>query len=171
MFIERLVVSNVRNIKELTVDFYNSLNIFCGLNGSGKTSLLEAIYLLHAAKSFRSNQIQPIIQHQQEHCTVYAKCRGDLTLGLQKSSKQTLIRKNGNALFSASELASTLPVVLIYQDLFSIIDQGPSIRRKLLDWGVFHVEPTFKFHWKSYQRALKQRNNALKKGIENGKNV
>jgi DNA replication and repair protein RecF len=166
MVIEQLLITNVRNIKSLALEFSPQLNIIHGNNGSGKTSVLEAAYLLHVAKSFRSTQVQPVLRYNESHCTVFAKCSSDLTLGLQKSRGSTLIKRNQTPLLSAAELASLFPVVLIYQDLFSVIDQGPSVRRRLLDWGVFHVEPSFKDHWQTYKRALLQRNNALKQNFE-----
>lgn len=163
MHIRQLKIKDVRNLSDIDISLDLGVNAFIGDNGSGKTSLLEAIYLLHAAKSFRSFQIQPIISYGKTHSTVYANRSDGISVGVRKGLKETKIKINKEYKNSVSQLAEIFPMVLIYQDLFAILDEGPSVRRKILDWGVFHVEPTFNDLWKNYNRALKQRNFLLKK--------
>jgi DNA replication and repair protein RecF len=61
-----------------------------------------------------------------------------------------------------AELATALPVQIIDPEIHRLIEEGPGRRRRFLDWGVFHVEPTFVRHWQSYQQVLRQRNAALR---------
>jgi len=61
-------------------------------------------------------------------------------------------------------LSGVLPVQAIDPEIHKLVDQGPERRRRWLDWLVFHVEPTFGLHWARYNRALKQRNAALRIG-------
>ena len=63
---------------------------------------------------------------------------------------------------SLAELAPVLPVQIIDPEIHRLIEEGPSRRRRFLDWGVFHVEPRFVEDWQRYQQALKQRNAALR---------
>jgi DNA replication and repair protein RecF len=63
-------------------------------------------------------------------------------------------------------LSASLPVQAIDPEIHKLIDQGPERRRRWLDWLVFHVEPTFAASWAKFQRALKQRNAALKSGAD-----
>ena len=63
---------------------------------------------------------------------------------------------------TTSQLAYALPCQIFYSDLFQIIDAGPSVRRSLLDWGLFHVKHNYLPLWKEYKRVLKQRNALLK---------
>ena len=63
---------------------------------------------------------------------------------------------------SLAELATVLPVQIIDPEVHRLIEEGPSRRRRFLDWGVFHVEPSFVRSWQQYQQTLKQRNAALK---------
>src|ERR1700690_298871 len=63
---------------------------------------------------------------------------------------------------SRAQLASAFPVQIIGPEVHRLIEEGPSRRRRFLDWGVFHVEPNFVIHWQNYRQALKQRNAALK---------
>ncbi len=63
---------------------------------------------------------------------------------------------------SLADLALMLPVQIIDPEVHHLIEEGPSRRRRFLDWGVFHVEHSFVGQWQRYQQALKQRNAALK---------
>jgi DNA replication and repair protein RecF len=63
---------------------------------------------------------------------------------------------------SLAELAPLFPVQIIDPEIHRLIEEGPSRRRRFVDWGVFHVEPRFVEDWQRYQQALKQRNAALK---------
>jgi DNA replication and repair protein RecF len=63
---------------------------------------------------------------------------------------------------SLAELAPLLPVQIIDPEIHRLIEEGPSRRRRFLDWGVFHVEPRFVRDWQRFQQVLKQRNAALK---------
>jgi DNA replication and repair protein RecF len=68
----------------------------------------------------------------------------------------------GTKVQSLAELAPLLPVQVIDPEIHHLIEEGPGRRRRFLDWGVFHVEPHFVDNWQRFQRALKQRNAALK---------
>ena len=62
----------------------------------------------------------------------------------------------------AAELAVHFPPQVIDPDVHKLLEEGPTRRRRFLDWGVFHVEPKFLEHWRRYQRSLRQRNAALR---------
>jgi DNA replication and repair protein RecF len=95
--------------------------------------------------------------------TVFAKGTDHSTLSIQKSlSELTNIRFNNQSLNTTSQLASLLPCQVIFSDLFQIIDAGPSVRRSVLDWGLFHVKHEYHKVWKEYKRVLKQRNALLR---------
>jgi DNA replication and repair protein RecF len=67
-------------------------------------------------------------------------------------------------LASSSELAGLLPTLLIYPNSYRLLDHGPKIRRQFIDWGLFHVEPSFYSLWKQLNRILKQRNSLIRQG-------
>ena len=144
------------------------INILSGDNGSGKTSLLEAIHLLGLARSFRSTRLQPVIQFDQLSCTVFGEVVSELSshaLGVSRSRDgQFQIRIDGQSARSAAQLAHLLPLQLINPDSFRLLEGNPRIRRQFLDWGVFHVEPRFLLAWQRLQRALRQRNSWLRHG-------
>jgi DNA replication and repair protein RecF len=156
-------ITHFRNISSINLPLARHLTLLYGANGSGKTSLLEAIYHLSAGHSFRSKLISDVVQHQQRQFTVFAELINGETLALNKQRNGKVIAKHNRLpVNSIAEFAKKLPGAVIYQDVFNIIDGGPSVRRQLLDWGLFHVEQSYFSLWKCYRKTLLQRNVALK---------
>ena len=83
-------------------------------------------------------------------------------IGLEHGTEGSRIRCNGRAVVTASVLARTLPLVLLTPDSHRLMTDGANLRRQLLDWCLFHVEPTFLPIFQRFRRALKQRNAALR---------
>ncbi|WP_246068604.1 DNA replication/repair protein RecF [Microbulbifer harenosus] len=163
--LSRLVLSNFRNIASADLPLAPAVNLFCGANGSGKTSLLEAVHMLASGRSFRSRQSQSVIRYEQESLAVFGRLANGVSLGVEKRRDgQGRIRINQAPAESSSQLAACLPLQVINSESFSALDGGPGVRRQLLDWTVFHVEHSFANHWKAYQSALKQRNALLRRG-------
>ncbi len=163
MILSELKINHLRNISSVHLDLSSRFNFIFGPNGSGKTSILEALYLLSCGHSFRSREISPIISFEQPALTVFARSQEMQTISIQKSdSGPTQIKLNGQFCSTTSQLAYALPCLVFYSDIFQIIDAGPSERRSLLDWGLFHVKHHYLDLWKEYRRVLKQRNALLK---------
>lgn len=163
MIINELHIHHLRNIASARLFFNSRFNFIYGPNGSGKTSLLESIYLLGSGHSFRSRDISSILSHGQPCLTVFGRTTENDTISIQKSlSKPTLVKLNNQFCSSSSKLAYNLPIQVFYQDIFQIIDAGPTVRRSLIDWGLFHVKPSYFTLLTDYKRILKQRNALLK---------
>jgi DNA replication and repair protein RecF len=165
----QLSVSSVRNLREASLKANPLFNVIFGANGSGKTSLLESIYLLGYGRSFRTHHIEKLIQHDQEKLTVFAKNgvhshnNEIIPIGIERQRKgQCLIRIANETVKSSAELARLFPVQLIHPHSIQLIESGPKQRREYMDWALFHVEHSFYDVWKQHQKALKQRNAALK---------
>jgi len=167
MAIQRLEVTGLRNLRHVRLEGFGRVNIISGANGSGKTSLLEAVYLLGMGRSFRSARIGPLINHEMESLVVYGDILGaggqHHALGLLRAKtgeqQARIDRKPVNSLV---EMARELPLQVLDSDSFSLVDGSPKIRRQFMDWGVFHVKPSFLDLWRRAQRALKQRNSLLR---------
>jgi DNA replication and repair protein RecF len=169
MSLKRFTVTAVRNLHPVTLSPSPRINIISGDNGSGKTSLLEAIHLLGLARSFRSTRLLPVIQYEQAECTIFGQVQlahGAVSnLGISRDRQgQFQIRIDGQNARSAAQLAETLPLQLINPDSFRLLEGVPKVRRQFLDWGVFHVEPRFLPAWQRLQKALRQRNSWLRRG-------
>lgn len=161
--IERLQVSYLRNLTRVNLSSA-PCNVLIGANGSGKTSLLEAIFLLSRGKSFRHHQPKRYIQHHQDTATVHARLTDDRTLAIQKKiDATTILRLNQSTVYNQSILTEQLPTLLIDPSTMDMLEQGSASRRQLLDWLVFHMKQGFHPQWVAYQRLLKQRNSLLKK--------
>lgn len=160
--IKRLQITNLRNLSQISLNA-SRCNIIIGDNGSGKTSLLESIYLLSRGKSFRTHQPSRYIQHRQNAGTVFAVFDDDTRLAIQKQTDATtLLRINGDTVKTQSSLTRYMPTLLIDPSSMDILEQGSASRRQLLDWLAFHVKQDFYPQWLAYQRLLKQRNSLLK---------
>ncbi len=163
--IERLQISHLRNLAQVNLNSA-ACNVIIGANGSGKTSLLEAIFLLSRGKSFRHHQPKRYIQHHHSTATVHAKLNDGSTLAIQKQADATtLLRLNQTTVYNQSILTEQLPTLLIDPSSMDMLEQGSASRRQLLDWLVFHMKQGFHPQWVAYQRLLKQRNSLLKKTI------
>lgn len=165
--LNQLIVSNVRNLSAVDLSFGSQFNVFTGANGSGKTSLLEAIYLLGVGRSFRAKSMRQIISFGAQHCVVRARMDSPalegLWLALERSNDGVSQYKIGGQVEkSAAEITKMLPVQLIDVNSHLILEGGPSYRRQFMDWGVFHVEHSFLQNWRLLQRALDHRNSMLR---------
>ena len=162
MHITRLNIQRVRNLKTVALSELQPFNLFYGDNGSGKTSILEAIHLLATGRSFRTHIPKNYIQYQAADAIVFAQSVTD-KIGMQKMhTGEQVIKVNGDNIATQGQLAKLLPLQLIDPQSTDIIDHGAKPRRQLLDWLMFHVEPEFYHAWQFYSRALKQRNSLLK---------
>jgi len=168
MAIETLMLQGVRNLSPLTITPSSSINIIHGENGSGKTSLLEAIYYLAYCKSFRTHKQKNLIQHGLETMTAFTRLafdKANYQLGVERNIKgERRIKLNGEWLQSAAELASILPVQLLDPTMFRLLEGSPQLRREYIDWGVFHVEPNFIHVWRDFKKSHKARNAILRGG-------
>jgi DNA replication and repair protein RecF len=168
-FLNRLKVTDVRNIRSATLLDFSQTNLIHGANGSGKTTLLECINMLGLGRSFRGLQMKPVINTEAEHCAVFGELTttigGLCPVGVAKSKKgETKIKLDGELIKSVAPLAELLPLQLISTDTHLLLSGSPKIRRQYIDWGLFHVEQDFLFHWRRLQQALKQRNSLLRRG-------
>jgi DNA replication and repair protein RecF len=165
MALQRLTIENVRCIRSADLEFDPSRNLLSGVNGSGKTSVLEAVYFLGRARSFRTPHTENLISAGSESFTAGARvARGarHCQLGVEYSRGGLRARFEGRTVSGTAELATIFPVQAIDPALHQLIEEGPRARRRYLDWGVFHVEPRFVEGWQRFQRALRQRNAALR---------
>lgn len=162
MQITRLHIERVRNLTTVALSQLQPFNIFYGANGSGKTSILEAIHLLATGRSFRTHIPKHYIQHQHQDMIVFAQSDTE-KIGIKKLiTGEQIMRVNGDTVATQSQLAKSLPLQYIEPQSTDILDHGAKPRRQMLDWLMFHVEPDFYIAWQHYARALKQRNTLLK---------
>jgi DNA replication and repair protein RecF len=164
MTLLRVQVSDFRCLRSAELEFDPKFTLISGPNASGKTSLLESIYLLGRGRSFRTRRLDNLIRLGADRFVIYGEAGTERRtgLGIEGSALGMRARMGGDRVASLAELAAVLPVQIIDPEVHRLIEEGPSRRRRFLDWGVFHVEHSFIGKWQQYQQVLKQRNAALK---------
>src|SRR5690606_26048161 len=169
--LERIRIGAVRILKDVDSRLNPTRNYFFGPNGAGKTSLLEPLFLLGRARSFRTRQTRRLTRHGREPLTVYVEHRngdvhGDVhrRIGVQFGPDGIEYRIDRAPAASVTEVARCFAVDVIDPGVHRLIEGGPSERRRFIDWGVFHVEHDYLAAWKRYRLVLGQRNAALKAG-------
>jgi DNA replication and repair protein RecF len=154
-----------RCLTEVELELDPSANLFIGPNASGKTSLLEAAFFLSRGRSFRSRRREALIAHGQEDFLVAGVSVGGVgpkPLGVRATRADTDWHVDGAVATGIADLAEQFPAQVIDPEVHKLLEEGPSRRRRFLDWGVFHVEQNFLATWRRYHLALRQRNAALK---------
>jgi len=168
MSLVELCVSNLRCVERAELPLAPGRTLIWGDNGSGKTSLLEAIFVLGRGRSFRTRNTERLIRYGQEHLRVTGRVSGGVggmeSLGFKLTPSGSAARIAGRPAQSLAELSRLFPVQVIEPGAHRLVEEGGHRRRRWMDWAVFHVEPQFVDTWVRYTRALKQRNAALKSG-------
>ena len=164
-----LEVEGLRCLQQARLELHSHVNLVTGTNGAGKTSLLEAIYLLGRGRSFRTRHTERLIGHDADRLTIFGRTDEPnfATLGLRYDRELGLhARVSGRDAKSLAELSAAFPVQIVDPGIHRLVEEGPAYRRRWLDWGVFHVEPGFVEAWTEHARTLKQRNAALRVGAD-----
>lgn len=173
MPISLLRINDFRNLAVVECNpILQGLNVISGINGSGKTSILEAMHVLSVGKSFRTNTVSQLIRHKSNKLSIFghiitenaAQSTQSIPVGIERDLEANLqIRIAHQNIFNLSELAALLPLRIINSQSHLLLEAGPQYRRKFLDWGLFYQSDNFLMIWRQFQRALKQRNILLKK--------
>ncbi len=165
MHLEALWIQGLRCLERAELKLNPQRNVFIGDNGAGKTSLLEAVYLLGRGHSFRTANSRRLIRDGEQQCLVRARLVTDqikLPIGILKTAEATRVKIGNDANVKLSDLARACPVLVLEPGQHRLVEDGPVLRRRFLDWSVFHVEHAYHQEWRRFSRALKQRNALLR---------
>ncbi|MCX7096768.1 MAG: DNA replication/repair protein RecF [Methylococcales bacterium] len=166
MALLKLDIYAVRNILKESILPAPTMNFIVGDNASGKSAIIEAIFILGRAKSYRSASIKSVINFAQHFLIVSGQileANGSHThIGIQLDNKSFCCRINQQTIQKKSELAYALPLQIIHPKSYELLDAGPQYRREFLDWGVFNYNENFLLAWRNFKKALLQRNTILK---------
>ena len=170
MKIDSLSLMNFRNYETLNISF-GDLNIIYGLHGSGKTTVIEAIYTLALTKSFRINNDKVMIKKGK----IKAKIKGNVlkngdenTFGVEISNDGKVVTINDEKQDKVSDYVSRINVILFNPSDTRLIDDAPSERRKMLNIEISQIYKEYLVILTNYQRILKQRNFYLRGMYVNG---
>lgn len=168
MFITQLDLTNFRCFTHKRIDFENKVILIEGANGSGKTSLLEALHYACYLRSFRTHSPRELLAFGSDTFAVkvmfdvehhYSSLTHQLHVGY--TSKKRLVKLNEKALSSYKELMDHFRSVTITEDDLAIIKAGPEIRRDFLDQAIVLYNPEYLQLLKEYKIVIENRNKLL----------
>ncbi len=165
MWIETLRLENFRNYERLEIELENGLNFFHGPNGSGKTSVLEAVSYLAVARSLKGASDSEVIRWGQQGFGVGADARsGESSISIvlkhaRGGGKRVTV--DGTALKRLSDVVGILRVAWFCPEDTWVTKGGPAERRRLLDMTLCQLDSGYLRALADYRRTLRQRNEAL----------
>lgn len=171
MKIDSLKLLNFRSYSSIFIEFDPNINIIYGLNGHGKTNIVEAIYALSLTKSFRTNNDSLMIMKGKSVSKVEANITSNNDINnyqliLQNHEKKLKI--NDNKVNRLSNYISNMFMILFNPDDLRIIKDSPALRRKLLNIELSQLDKNYVLYLNGYNKLLKQRNIYLKEMNING---
>jgi DNA replication and repair protein RecF len=168
MHVKSLYLKQFRHFSEVHLEFTPHLNLICGPNAQGKTTLLEAIRMLMIGKSFRPGQQKDLIKIGSDFCYIEAnicKYGVDQNLRMGNSIQERKIFHNSTPLNSISDLIGIIYGVVMTPDDASLVKGSPQERRKFLDIQIAQSDPLYVHHLMRYGRAMQHRNALLKQKV------
>ncbi|MGI9293705.1 MAG: DNA replication/repair protein RecF [Pseudomonadales bacterium] len=135
--------TDFRCIESAELEFSAGNNLVFGPNGSGKTSVLEAIAYLGRGRSFRGASTRQLIRHGKQEFVLFGRIESDgrnCTIGVRNSDAGLEVHTDGEKRGSSAALAEALPLQVIDPDVHKLIAGGPEDRRRFVDWIAFHVD-------------------------------
>jgi DNA replication and repair protein RecF len=168
MYIKSLYLHNFRLYQEAYFEFSPHLNIICGPNAVGKSSLLEAIHFLGSGRSFRSPQTSHLIRASAAHFYLeafFVKHGIEQKVRVSYSAAEKKIFFNNTPSSSLSSLYGLLLNVILSPTDLEIISGSPQGRRSFIDEQISQSDPLYLHHLMRYSKAMRQRNHLLKAKI------
>ncbi len=164
MRIKSLKFQNFRNITSIELSPSYEMNVIYGENAQGKTNLIEGIWLLTGAKSFRGAKDEELKKFGCERASIIGIFEGEQ---IEKSAEIKITDKryaflNEKALKSPSKLAGQLNAIVFSPTDLRLLSDGPSVRRKFLDTAICQLYPIYIEILRDYNRAVIQRNKIIK---------
>lgn len=172
MYLSKIELRNLRCFEHLDIELDAKLNLIEGLNGSGKTTIVEALYYLCYLRSFRTNITQEMISFDSDSFFIKAllvnkssglmQDQSDITMQVGFAPRKRLVKLNNQEVTSFKQLISNYRVIVLTEDDLDIIKAGPEIRRNFIDQYIYLQNPAWLTELHSYKRILDQRNSLLK---------
>lgn len=166
MIITRLELINFRSYPSLTLEFSPMNNVIVGPNGSGKTNIVEAIYLLSLCKSWRNNDIRTLIRYGEDSTFLRAYVKegeSKKKIEILISQKDKKITIDGKSIKRLSELSRLVNVIVFAPEDVNIFKDPPSARRRFLDVAISKKYVEYLSLIGEYSKVLQERNAILKK--------
>ncbi len=172
LFLQELHILNYKNIREAQLHFADKLNCFVGLNGQGKTNVLDAIYLLSFAKSAYCSTDSAAITHTEDIALVQGAYLSDapssvdddaltVSCGLKRGQKKQF-RRGKKEYRRLIDHIGLIPLVMVSPQDSALVEDGSEERRRFIDMVISQCDKTYLEQLTAYNSLLKQRNALLK---------
>jgi len=161
----------VRSLESMDCNFDAGINVICGPNGCGKTTILESIHLLAQGFSFRSRDLRELITWKQNELILRGEFEDEgreRMRALRVFSRGSEVRENGETLKSPTAFFGTCPAVIMQPSDIELLRGGPEVRRHWLDEILCYRSAANALVLRRYKRVLQQRNKWLKEFKQNG---
>ena len=172
MHLQRLTLYNFKSYEQSSFDFSSQLNVIHGLNGAGKTNLLDAIYMLSMTKSFFSITDQQLIRAGSSFLRLEGTLIKDeehLIVAKLPRGKKKVIERDGHPIEKFSDHIGFMPCIMIAPDDVLLVNGGNTDRRRFIDGTLSQTYAPYLNALLQYNRLLRQRNALLKTLLEQGK--
>ena len=169
--ISKVFISKVRSLESMDCNFDAGINVICGPNGCGKTTILESIHLLAQGFSFRSRDLRELITWKQNELILRGEFEDEgreRMRALRVFSRGSEVRENGETLKSPTSFFGTCPAVIMQPSDIELLRGGPEVRRHWLDEILCYRSAANALVLRRYKRVLQQRNKWLKEFKQNG---
>jgi len=171
LYLREITISNFRNYKdEVKMKFSGGNNIFLGENAQGKSNLLEAIYYLALAQSFRGAKDEDLISFSAPYFRLEGnviKSDREQTLSISYSrDKSKIFTVDGIKVKSLNDLIGKFTCVVFAPEHLQLVRGAPALRRRYIDTQIAQIVPKYYQNLRDYRRILRQRNLLLKAGAE-----
>ncbi len=175
MFLKELSLTNYKNFESLKFSFETKIICFVGLNGVGKTNILDSIYHLSYTKSYFNPIPSQNIKHGESFFFISGKYiingnEENILISLKKGDKKR-IKRNNKIYKKFSDHIGKIPLVIISPDDRNLIIEGSEIRRKFIDGIISQNDKEYLNNLIVYNKTLKQRNALLKMFYDNSENI
>lgn len=171
MTLDNIEILNFKNIPGTRLDFSPGVNCLLGMNGMGKSNLLDAIHLLSMARTMSSLPDSALVRHGEDVMLVKGNFKTDtgatdtISCGLTKGKRKSL-KRNGKEYGRLSEHIGSYPIVISTPDDSRIVTGSGEERRKLMDMVISQADHTYLAALIRYNRALENRNKMLRAGVK-----
>lgn len=166
MYLKKLTLQNFRNIRDLSVEFSKEINIISGINGQGKTNVLEAIHFLSITRSFKTNTDVEAVNFDVDHFDI----TGEFKRSENNNDQLRLIvhRKEGKSVLQNkkrvtrfSDIVGRYPVIIFSPETINIVSGGPAERRNWIDISISQINHSYLADLKNLKRVIRQKNALL----------
>ena len=174
MFVTRFSASCLRGFNFIELSPSNSINVILGKNNAGKTTIMEGLHFCSTLRSFKHLKTETLVQFDKPKSKIQLnvnKFDENYTIYVENSLTSPKISKLNSKRAGSKTLMAFFPTIALSFGTENVINSQADVRRSLLDWGTFHVEPEYLLTLKSYIKVLKNRNLAIKQRDLQSKNI